>query len=212
MYCQNCGKGIPNDSKMCPYCGTSVTLIPQKKKVSKLKVGCLTIVAFFVLMGVIGALFGSNSNSPSATQQAQAEKRPLKMGQPFQSDKFEITVTGKEIANRVYDDSGMFYSKPDGVFVVVSLKYKNIAKERNRLDNSAFSLTSKGNTYSPVNIMATGKNIFLDAINPGIEKTGNLYFDVPQDIANDNFDLQLSNSFLSNTFNGKVELYWGGNK
>ncbi len=171
--------------------------------------GCLgLIIVLFILLMIIGSCASDNSStSKSNTSQIEQKQTALKIGQPFKSDKFEITVLDKKITDVVYDETGYLSYKPDGVFVVITLKYKNISNERNNLDNSGFSLLYDNKTYSPVNIMITGNDISLDAINPGIEKTGELYFDVPANIANNNFILKVSSSFFSDTFNGEVELY-----
>ena len=77
-----------------------------------------------------------------------------------------------------------------------------------RLDNSAFRLKLGDATYSPVTLTINiNENIFLDLINPGIQKTGKIYFDVPKDIANsDDFILQLSRSFVSDNSSGQILL------
>lgn len=55
--------------------------------------------------------------------------------------------------------------------------------------------------------MTSKDNIFLDTINPGIEKTGKLYFDVPKDIANSNdFVLKLSGNLISDNSSGEIML------
>lgn len=208
MICNNrkCNKEIPNDSKLCPYCGKST----QKFKINKTKKGCFGCLSFVVLIFIVLMIIGScaNNNSSSNTSTIkQTKASALKMGQSFKSNKFELTVLDKKITDVVYDKTGYLAYKPDGVFIVITLKYKNISNERNRLDNTGFSLICNNKTYSPINIMPTGNDIFLDAINPGIEKTGDLYFDVPADVANNNFILKVNNSFFSDTFNGEVELY-----
>ena len=77
-----------------------------------------------------------------------------------------------------------------------------------RLDNSAFKLKLEDKTYSPLTIIMTSKDkIFLDTINPAIEKTGKLYFDVPKDIANSNdFVLKLSGNLISDNSSGEIML------
>lgn len=37
MYCQKCGKEIPNDSNLCPYCGTSLKNQTENKPPKKKK-------------------------------------------------------------------------------------------------------------------------------------------------------------------------------
>lgn len=212
MYCKECGKQVPEDAKLCPYCGvdsnptTTTTKAPKSKKKGCLT-GCLGIIVLLVVLGIIGAIFGGNSTT-STTGQKKIEKHALKIGEAFKSDAFEMTITGKDVTKRVTDKSGYLYSDANGVFVVVHVHYKNIADNAKRLDNSAFKLVADGKTYSPVTLtIRLQDNIFLDQINPGIEKDGDVYFDVPEAVAKSNLTLKLSSSFLSDNFNGEVQLY-----
>ena len=130
------------------------------------------------------------------------------MGELYNAKNFEIAVLDKQVTDRVSDSSGYLFTKADGSFVVLTIQYKNIAKEAMRLDNSAFRLKLGDATYSPVTLTINiNENIFLDLINPGIQKTGKIYFDVPKDIANsDDFILQLSRSFVSDNSSGQILL------
>ena len=215
MNCKNCNREIPDDANLCSYCGISTNgqiLANQKKK----KSGCLFIflgiIGFFVVLAIIGSQLGENtpSNKTSKDQQntEEAEKSPIKMGEAFKSKAFEITITGKEAVKKVNDKSGFIYSEADGIFVAVHVHYKNIADSAKRLDSSAFKLTADGKEYTPT-ILAVNynENIFHDQVNPGIEKDGIIYFDVPESVVESNLTLKLSSSFLSDNFNGEVELY-----
>lgn len=114
----------------------------------------------------------------------------------------------KDVSDTVTDKSGYFQSTANGTFIILTVQYKNTANRAMRLDNSAFKLKLEDKTYSPVTIIMTSKdNIFLDTINPGIEKTGKLYFDVPKDIANSNdFVLKLSGNLISDNSSGEIML------
>lgn len=209
MHCTKCGKEIPEGSLFCPGCGSAL----GKKKMGKLKIGCLGIIGFFVFCGVVGAIFGGNSSDSNSTssstqsQQAKPEKKPLGIGETFKSDAFEITVTGKDVAKRLNDDSGYLYYTADGTFVVVKVHYKNISDVSKTIDHGAFQLKAGGNTYSPTNIAGRLRHsVFLQTINPGIEKDGEIYFDVPADVANGNLVLTVSSTFWSDTFNGEINL------
>ena len=91
------------------------------------------------------------------------------MGELYNAKNFEIAVLDKQVTDRVSDSSGYLFTKADGSFVVLTIQYKNIAKEAMRLDNSAFRLKLGDATYSPVTLTINiNENIFLDLINPGI--------------------------------------------
>lgn len=208
MYCNKCGKEVPDDANVCPYCSTPIKNGTHKNAKSKKKgcmIGCLGIIVIFVIIGIIGAIAGHNSSNNTATQQ---QKRAYKINETFKSDAFEMTITGKDIVKRVNDSSGLLYSEANGVFVVVHVHYKNIANQSRSLDSGAFQLTADGKQYSPTILTVNiNENIFHNTINPGIEKDGNVYFDVPEDVAKSNLDLKMSSTFTSDTFNGDVQLY-----
>lgn len=212
MYCKKCGKQIPDDAKMCPYCGVSAQNEPVVVKEKK-KHGCLfwiagffaVIIAFGVIVNITGHNKGGSNTGNEATTQ---ERRAYKVGETFKSDAFEVTVTGKDAVKRVNDKSGYLHSDANGIFVVVHVHYKNIADSARSMDSSAFKLTADGKEYSPTILTVRLKeNIFHSTINPGIEKDGEIYFDVPEDVAGSNLTLNLSSTFTSDTFNGKVELF-----
>ena len=120
----------------------------------------------------------------SITSRYNKEKKVSKIGDTIHSKNFDITILNKDVSDTVTDKSGYFQSTANGTFIILTVQYKNTANRAMRLDNSAFKLKLEDKTYSPVTIIMTSKdNIFLDTINPGIEKTGKLYFDVPKDIA-----------------------------
>ena len=66
MYCQKCGKEIPNDSNLCPYCGTSLKNQTENKPPKKKKgclFGCLGFIIIIILFGVIASCSNNSSNN-----------------------------------------------------------------------------------------------------------------------------------------------------
>lgn len=169
---------------------------PFLKKPSRIKIFWMALL-LFMLAGII-----------APKEHTQQNEKTYSMGEVYNAKNFEIAVLDKQITDKVSDASGYLYTKPDGSFVVLTVQYKNIAKNVMRLDSSAFRLKLGDKTYSPVTLTVNlNENIFLDAINPGIQKTGKIYFDVPKDIANsDDFILQLSHNFMSDNSSGQIIL------
>ena len=201
--CKACGKEIGKGVKKCIHCGADQRSFFGKHKI-------ITGILVIAILGGIGSIFGEDnlqSSKPSATQQ-KIEKRAFKIGETFKSNAFEVTITGKDTAKRVNDKSGYLYSDADGVFVVVHVHYKNIADSAKSLDSSAFKLVADGKQYSPTILtIRLDENIFHSQINPGIEKDGDVYFDVPESTANSNLTLKMSSNFFSDNFNGEIQLY-----
>ena len=132
-----------------------------------------------------------------------------KIGDTLKDKNFEITVLDKQTAKDVYDESGYLKTTANGKYIVLHVKFKNVAKEAKRLNNGAFKIKQGDTTYSPVTLaVRTDKNIFLTALNPGVEKVGELYFDVPDTVAEaDDLVLTMSGfSFGSDNGDGKILL------
>ena len=180
---------------------------PFLKKPTRLKVFGMALLLFFAA-GVIAPKESAPQTTSEKADTTQQAKKIYTMGELYNAKNFEIAVLDKQVTDRVSDSSGYLFTKADGSFVVLTIQYKNIAKEAMRLDNSAFRLKLGDATYSPVTLTINiNENIFLDLINPGIQKTGKIYFDVPKDIANsDDFILQLSRSFVSDNSSGQILL------
>jgi hypothetical protein len=186
--------GMIIPAKVAPFFKTS-----RRKKV---------FITFIVAMMAVGGISSIVDPSSSTGSKQAKQEQVYKIGDSLNTKNFEITILDKEITKSVYDKSGYLKNDADGNFVVLTVKYKNTAKEAKRIHNGDFKLTLNGNTYSPTTLLVnTENNIFLDAINPGVEKTGKLYFDVPADVANSNdFVLEMSGNLLSSNGNSKIHL------
>ena len=74
MFCKNCGKLIPDDAVLCPYCGTSLVAnpppqsnVPQDRKKKK-KTGCLiSIISVIALITIILVIAISGSDDGTTT-------------------------------------------------------------------------------------------------------------------------------------------------
>lgn len=68
MFCQKCGKEIPDQAVLCVHCGTTVEgvkAVPAKPKSSKAKNGCLGCLGLIVIFMVIGYIGKSISEKPT---------------------------------------------------------------------------------------------------------------------------------------------------
>lgn len=170
------------------------------------KKALLLFLAVSVVCGLLGGKpAGKNPQGGTGTKQ----EKVYKIGDTMKDKNFEITVLDKQTAKDVYDDSGYLKTTANGKYIVLHVKFKNIAKEAKRLNNGAFKIKRGDTTYSPVTLaVRTDKNIFLTALNPGVEKVGELYFDVPDNAAEaDDLVLTMSGfAFGSDNGDGKILL------
>ncbi len=61
LNCKKCGKEIPNDSKICPYCGKKVNKENNSKKIKKIISGVVIAIAIVVVV-VVGINFIKDRN------------------------------------------------------------------------------------------------------------------------------------------------------
>jgi hypothetical protein len=169
-----------------------LVLIKPQKFASFFKSGARKkAFAVFMAVGIVCGMLGGkpsdqHKGSHAGTTKQEQKKAPVyKIGDTVKGKNFEICVLDKSAAKEVSDESGYLKNTANGKYIVLHVRFKNVAKEAKRLDNSAFTIKKGDVTYSPATLVVrTDKNIFLTTINPGVEKVGELYFDVPEDVAN----------------------------
>lgn len=106
-----------------------------------------------------------------------------KIGEAVHSSNFDFTVLNKTVSNVWIDDNGYTHSPSSGTYVIITLKYKNTSKSSAELKGDKLGLVLDGVTYGYQYQKVTNSDEYIDMINPGIEKTIKLYFDVPSDKA-----------------------------
>lgn len=79
MFCKNCGKEIPDDSKLCPYCGAvspeEKTKAPKKAAPKKKHTGAVIVAVLLLLIALaIAAYFVSYNNAKTAAINGDFEK------------------------------------------------------------------------------------------------------------------------------------------
>ena len=101
----------------------------------------------------------------------------------------EYTVNSLSTATTL--GSEYFNQTANGVYLVVEVRVKNNGQKAMMVDTNLFSLVdgeivydSDGTASMYANTDESGTNLgfFLENLNPGLEKTGKVVFDVPQSI------------------------------
>lgn len=129
----------------------------------------------------------------------ETKKDPFvyQIGEAVHSGKFNFTVLNKTISNVWVDDNGFTHNPSAGTYVIITLKYKNTSNSSAELKGDQLGLVLGGTTYSYQYQKITNSDEYIDMINPGIEKTIKLYFDVPSDKANSkDFKFLIAKSML----------------
>ena len=167
----------------------------MKKKISLI----IGIVIFVILaVGSISSPSSSgsgDSNRPSTrsndvneqTTEEEVKEEYGKVGEPYVTNHFEVTVNKVDILNSLRVNSIYDFEKEDGVkYLVITVSAKNIA-------NESKSLITGGKIYlgenddqiaiSSESILSDGYDIFLDSVNPKLSKKTKLVYKIPAEYA-----------------------------
>jgi hypothetical protein len=149
--------------------------------------GC-TVLGIMAAQGGSGTSTSSSSSSTGATSGTQTESTPAEatkptatIGTPFQIGNAEITVSGLEPATTIGPNQ---YLQKTGEFRILSVSIKNTSKAQFTTDSNLFKLVgSDGAEYSTdsdnLMYLAPEQSLFLEALNPGVTKNGQIIFTVP---------------------------------
>lgn len=168
----------------------------------KVKMGCLGILAIFVLLAAVGSLMGkSGSDTPAGSSTTSNSKVAEKKAPEYTC---EVEGVGKikgaiasDVGIAVYgiDETGVLgnqyhQEQAQGKFVIVSVVINNGQKDAITVDANSFKLVTKdGIEYSHSTEAQTalalennGKmDSFLKQINPGMTVSAKIPFDIPKD-------------------------------
>lgn len=173
-------------------------------------IGFVCILAAGIIATALEVDDGSSPESPNEEVTANEliqETSVFRIGDTITTKNFEITINGKEILSEVSDSTGYLKYSADGVYLVLDVSYKNISDKMETLDNSSFQITSGDSNYSPSSLLANDDDIFHDRLNPGIDKTGKIFFDIPENVAtSEGLTLKISSSIFSNSGSATIDL------
>lgn len=208
-FCTSCGAPIQSTAEFCTGCGKSLKAKSKHKPFYKYW-WFYVIVAGLIGFGIIGANSGGgnqsaasndNSSSDSATVSAPATTstqptttpapapapKANKVGDTVTVGKFAVKVEGVTKTAQVGDD---FLNKTaQGQYWILKVDVKNNDSSARVVDESMFKLVdSSGTTYDPdsqADIYANNNdNFFLNNVNPHLDATGFIVFDMPKDAKN----------------------------
>lgn len=141
----------------------------------------------------------STAKDDSENHITKAEKKAktldtVPMGQPLRVGDVEYVVNSRNVTDKVGDD--FINRTANGVYLIVNVTVKNLGNESLSVNNNFFKLLKDDKEYesdSAAGIYANkDSHFFLSKINPDSELTGNVVFDVTQELANDtNLKLQV---------------------
>jgi len=207
--CPTCGKDVSKTATSCPSCGHSF-----KKKTSRGTWGCLILVIVIIAIAIAGVSGNKGSRRGASGTSTGSAAGGGGSGEPSNaptvtSAKVGDQVTVGHFAYRVDQATfaksvGNEYVKEtaDGVFLIVSLSIKNTSNETRTLDGALFKMLDSGGREFEHSIhgstaleMSGQKTLFLKQCQPGIQTSGKLIFEVPNE--SDAYVLKVSGGFWS---------------
>lgn len=157
MFCKNCGKSIPDDAVLCPYCGTSLVAnpppqsnVPQDRKKKK-KTGCLiSIISVIALITIILVIAISGSDDGTTTTGDDGTSTTASSG------KIETTQSKNDTAELIFEDDYIkasfikVYSNP-----VVDASVEGVAYMQLHIENKSNQTVTVTLSKAAINGMTT---------------------------------------------------------
>ena len=161
------------------------------KEKKRLKVFGLNFTAFIIFI-IMAAAMSETDTTKSTTAQVEENSQPqIKIGTPFQTNKFEITILSVNERRTVGGEFFASTASEGALYVVVKYKYKNITKK----PISAFSTPTlylrdasdvrySGDTGAASSYATEGNNNekIISELNPGITSTSAEVFEVSREL------------------------------
>ena len=180
------------------------TNITEKKDYKKWGTGILIVV---VVLGVLWSIFGGRkttiqkvaTSNVSNSETKKAASKTFKTGEKITTEVAEVIIEGKQVKDKLMDETGYFENKPSAEgnkFLILYVNVKNLTQE-------PLNLNSSTQSFSPVTLLIKN-SLFIDAINPGQQVKKLVFFDVPAAVANSkNLKITLGTNISSKTSENK---------
>ena len=188
------------------------TNITEKKDYKKWGTGILIVV---VILVVLWSIFGGRkttvqkvaTSNVSNSETKKAASKTFKTGEKITTEVAEVIIEGKQVKDKLMDETGYFENKPSAEgnkFLILYVNVKNLTQEPLNLTSSSFILNaSSTHSFAPVTLLIKN-SLFIDAINPGQQVKKLVFFDVPAAVANSkNLKITLGTNISSKTSENK---------
>lgn len=186
------------------------TIIGEDGKKYKMKKPFYKRIWFWFLVVVVVIIIGSVSgNGDDSTKSVQNESKKevvktYKVGDSFKIGKIQYKINSVEVKKEV--GPSVLSTAAKDTFVVVNATVTNLSDEKIMLDSSFFKLKKGTKTYeadATASISANqqedgsiANSMLMEDINPDVETTGNIVFDVTEQLANSaDVDLEIQTGF-----------------
>lgn len=165
---------------------------PVKKKGH----GCLiTVIIVVVFFAIVGMIIGGTSDKTDSKEDIDAkstksaeetvEQTEIPFGQEGGLGNLSMTVNEATEAESISAANGYMSYKPDsGKYAIVNVTIKNNSKNSEQVLLNYFRLIGpdEAEYVSTIIPVADDKFLTIDSINPNLDITGNLVFEIPKDL------------------------------
>lgn len=196
--CKYCQMDIPKKATVCPNC----------KRNLNSGGGCLSVIIvfilFFVIIAIMAPKFAEKMNSDdNSVQEGQVQKDvEIQIGQSGKiADGLNLVVNEVSETESISVANGTMAYKPDsGKYAIVNVTISNNSKSSKSMLLNYFRLIGPDDAKYVATIIAVAdeKFITIDTINPNLDITGNLVFEIPKDLSAEECVLQYSDYDLLN--------------
>lgn len=149
----------------------------------------------------------TSSSSNASTNADKQETTVVNIGEVLRVGDVEFTVNSVKTASNV---GGEYGSNAQGKYLIINTTVKNVSNEAITTDSSFFKLLSGEKTFEADSTAAIYANedvsFFYEQINPDISLSGNVVFDVTDEvISNPDLLLQVQTGFFG-TKTGQIKI------
>ncbi len=149
------------------------------------------IIVFVILaVGSVGGDSASSSGSSSSSKKvAEIKEEDMgKIGEPYVTNNFEVTVSGIKSVDSQNIDAITSLEKEEGVkYLIISVSAKNIANESKSLLSAGKLILGDGEDKIEIandeTLLSEGYGVFLEEVNPKISKKTKLVYKIPAEYA-----------------------------
>ncbi|MBD3110149.1 DUF4352 domain-containing protein [Bacillus sp. AGMB 02131] len=170
------------------------------------KIGKFILIVFGVIIafGIIASMLGDDETSSSdkaSTKSAATEEKVYQVGEKVEAGKLAYEVTNISVTNEIASDNEFVESAvTEGQFIIIDVTAYNNDSEARMVDSNMFKMKDdQGREFQPssdseVMMLVDGMmDFFLQDINPGLSKSGQLVFELPADATS--YTLEVSSGF-----------------
>lgn len=209
-FCANCGKELQGDEKFCQNCGAETENVEAMsgnnisnqvqnatvQKPKKKKSGCLIVIIVCFVIGFIIAIasVGNNTGEGNVSSEeqntnedtsAEESNKEIAFGTEGDIGNLKLIVNSVSSADSISAAQGyMKYTPDSGKYAIINVTIKNNTKDSESLLINYFKLIGPDDAEYVATIIpaADDKFITIDTINPNLDITGNIVFQVPTDL------------------------------